>query len=417
MNSLILTKQNKILFYFRMFLQVIFLSYLIYKGEPFDVFAAFLIAIIAAEGYKILGTIASNQIPRNREMVGIVIGVLNGIIYMITVYLTGYIKTELWVFAWLSTVITAIEFGMYGGIAEGIIMSTLYIVIGAISGIDLPIILVRAFALVASSIVVGIRMGQAIVCEFRFNEIKKRAELTKEQRTRFIGVISHSLRTPLTTVRGYVDLLKNERAGKLKKEQKELIEKLTNEVDELHGLVEDFLSLSILESGAIQITKKDFGLPELCKEAFEELKPLARNKDLEYEFQSDIKKLMFNGDRGKLENAIKNLIENAIKFTPQKGKVSLQLYERADSAIIEVKDSGIGIPKEDQEDLFTLFKRGTNVLKYDYKGTGLGLYMAKLIVETHYGRIEFVSEEGVGSTFKIILPIGRLGEVIRKMIK
>lgn len=410
-----LQSKSKVILLVRMLVQIVFLLYLIFAKEDFQNLAAFLVAIIAAEGYKLLGAVAISQNSRFRDLIGLVTGVLNGMIFMITLYLTGFVQTELWIFALLSAALTAWEYGIFGAIAESLVMMSLYVVVGGIEGMDYSVLLIRAIIIISVSTIYGYISNQELIFEKRFVELEKRTKLTKDQKSRFIGLISHSLRTPITTIRGYVDLLVNERAGKLKKDQMDLVEKLKGETDEVQTLVESFLTISTLESEQIKLEYSEFDICELCKEVHEEMMHLAKEKDVIFKYENKSSLCVFEGERAKLENAIKNLIDNAIKFTPKDGTIKLRLYNDTDYVYIDVEDTGVGIPQNEQKDLFEMFTRATNVLKYEYKGVGLGLYMSRLIVEAHGGRIELKSEEGVGSKFTIILPTGRLGKVIRKL--
>ncbi len=410
-----LQARSKIVISVRILIQIVFILYLIFAKEDFQNLAAFLVAIIAAEGYKLLGAVAISQNSRFRDLIGLVTGVLNGMIFMITLYLTGFVQTELWMFALLSVALTALEYGIYGAVAESLVMMSLYVVIGGIESMDYSILLIRAFVTILVSAIYGYISNRELVFEKRFQELEKMSKLTKDQKSRFIGLISHSLRTPITTIRGYVDLLVNERAGKLKKEQMELVEKLKEETSELQDLTEDFLTISTLEKEHIQLDFSEFDICGLCKEVYEEMTPRAKEKGITFKYEDKSSQCSYEGERSKLENAIKNLIDNAIKFTPQDGTVTLSLYNDTDYVYIDVHDTGVGIPQKEQKDLFGMFSRATNILKYEYKGVGLGLYMSRLIVEAHGGRIELESEEGVGSKFSIILPTGKLGKVIRKI--
>lgn len=407
--------KDKAIIFFRLFYQLCFIIYISLVAEDVEVVAIFGIAIIAAEGYRLLGQFAAIQTPRYRDIIGLVTGVLNGIIFMVTIYVNGYVGTEVWLLSIISVITTAITFGAFGSIAEGVVLAAIYFVIGTIEGLPTSIVTFHDMVLLMIAVMVGISSQEALIAIFRFRELEKTRALTKEQRSRFIGVISHSLRTPLSTIRGYIDLLVNERAGKLKKEQKDLVEKLQGEAQELHDLIQDFLKVSVIENPRFKIVEEDFDICELVKEIHDELLPVAKEKDVKLVSSLKLGRCEFTGDRIKLENAIKNLIDNAIKFTAPKGTIEYSAYMIGDNINIEVKDTGIGIPEEEIPNLFTMFGRATNVFEYDYEGIGLGLYMTKVIVEAHGGRIEVESEIGVGSTFKIILPTGRLATVIRKI--
>lgn len=415
MNDLQLTKQTKGTMLVRLSVQLIFLMYLVLQGEEFEVIAPFLIAIVASEAYQIFGTLATTQSIHNRKAVGLVVGVLNGMVYMMTLYFTGYTDTEYWVFIFVSIACTALDFGFYGATAEGLVMTALYIVTGGLSGIPYFALFVRSLLYFIVAVLFGVTVEREQIFESRFTELEKRKSLTKEERIRFVAVVSHSLRTPITAIAGYVDLLKKGRIGKMTKDQKEIVNKLADETKEMSGLIEDFLSVTVFEQKGVDIELAEFDLCELCKEIYSETIRNSEHKGVKYVFKSKAKVCTYVGDRSKLENAIKNIIDNAIKFTPPDGEVSFLLAMDNDNYIIEIKDTGVGIPKKEQEDIFSMFKRATNVLRYEYKGIGLGLYMSRMIIEALGGRIELESEEGRGSTFKIILPIGELVDVVKKL--
>lgn len=410
-----LPRQFWVLFSIRMALQTGFLVSLILNGGAFEIFLLFLVAIIAAEGYKLLGGLGIFTAPQNRDLIGLVTGVLNGVIYMITIYLTGYVNTEIWVFVFVSLAITGYEFGLMGVVAESIVMSAMYVLVGSLEEIPIATLIIRATVFMLAGAIFGEKSTSEIILGKRFLELEKRKSLTKEERVRFVAVVSHSLRTPITAITGYIDLLQKGRIGKLSKEQKEIIDKLANETREMGGLIEDFVSVASFEQRGVDVELAEFNICRLCEEIYNETKSQAEHKELKYTFDSKAKTCRYMGDRSKLENAVKNVLDNAFKFTPPGGQIDFVLMQDRDNFFIEVTDTGIGIPKKDQGDIFSMFKRATNVLKYEYKGIGLGLYMSRMIVEALGGRIELESEEGRGSKFQIVLPAGKFADVVRKL--
>ncbi len=227
-----------------------------------------------------------------------------------------------------------------------------------------------------------------------------------EAKTMFISIASHQLRTPISIVKNYVDMILSGAAGPLTAEQQKFLLRIRQAMTRLANLITDILQSSRLERGKFKLVISTVSLASLVQEVFEQYKDLAARKRLEYklEITSDVKNLTIQCDKDKLFEAFGNLIDNAIHYT-QQGYVHVYLYQPNPQWVIyAVKDTGIGIPKNKIHQLFKKFVRLENARRVRPDGTGIGLYLVKRIVESHGGRVWVESEVGKGSTFYIALP-------------
>jgi PAS domain S-box-containing protein len=238
-------------------------------------------------------------------------------------------------------------------------------------------------------------IGQAVV----LHDITHFKELDRIK-SEFVTTVSHDLRSPLTAILGYVELI--ERAGSLNETQYEFIERVRISVEQITALVTDLLDLGRIESG-LDTSKERTNLGNLARYALDGLRSTARARRIE--LNSEIARELPDifGDPVRVRQMIANLLENAIKYTPEGGEVKLEAHSEDDQVILRVSDTGPGVPASDQPYLFDKFFRASNVPD-DSTGTGLGLSIVKSIVEQHQGRIWLDSQMGRGATFTVVLP-------------
>lgn len=236
---------------------------------------------------------------------------------------------------------------------------------------------------------------------------KKLQELD-ETKDEFVSMASHQLRTPLTSVKGYLSMVLEGDAGELKPAQKDLLEQAFTSTQRMVYLIADLLNLSRLKTGKFVITPQSTSLASMIESEIHQVQETAKTKDLEVSFMCDpsIPNLML--DDMKTRQVIMNFIDNAIYYTPGGGHIKVLLEKSGDKAIFKVQDDGIGVSKADQKELFGKFFRAGNAKARRPDGTGLGLYMAKMIIDAQGGEIIFESEEGKGSTFGFKFDISKL---------
>jgi signal transduction histidine kinase len=219
----------------------------------------------------------------------------------------------------------------------------------------------------------------------------------------FVSLVSHELRTPLTSIRGYLELL-FEDGGNLTPEQERFLGVVDRNSERLLHLVGDLLFLAQVDAGKLAIEREDVDFQEIVEDSVEALRPIAESRQIE--LVTSITPLPhLVGDRARLAQVLDNLLSNALKFTPEGGRVSVSVYGEGDSAVVEVQDNGVGIPRSEQGRLFERFFRSSRATDDAIPGTGLGLAITKAITERHGGRISLESDEDVGTSVRVELPL------------
>ena len=226
----------------------------------------------------------------------------------------------------------------------------------------------------------------------------------------FIALVSHELRTPLTSIRGYTELLLDGEAGKLTDDQRQFLGVVERNAHRLLHLVGDLLFLAQVEAGKLVLDIGALDLGNVASESVETARPQAEAKGITLTLATGPVPLIA-GDRARIAQLLDNLVSNAIKFTPEGGRVDVRVRALKKQAVLEVRDSGMGIPASEQEFLFQRFFRTSTATEQAIQGTGLGLAISKAIVEAHSGRITVASEEGEGTTFQVSLPLHRHAEL------
>ncbi|HSX58112.1 MAG TPA: ATP-binding protein [Candidatus Saccharimonadales bacterium] len=259
--------------------------------------------------------------------------------------------------------------------------------------------------LIAANIVEGegINLGAIVT----IHDVSKEKEL-EEMKLDFVSMAAHELRTPLTSIRGYLSVLQEELKTKLNEDQLSFLEKAFISSTQLAALVENLLSVSRIERGSLQIQTQVTDWERLLEESYTNFEPQAHERQVKFTYDKPKEKLPYVlVDKFRISEVVSNLIGNALNYTPSGGQVEVSTEIKEDQLITHVKDTGPGIPEQAIPKLFTKFFRVSGVLEQGSKGTGLGLYISKSIVDMHKGRIWVESKIGKGSTFSFSVPVSK----------
>lgn len=235
--------------------------------------------------------------------------------------------------------------------------------------------------------------------------------------TDFISLTSHQMRTPLSAIKWYIDLYEHKYKKSIDKEQRRIIGNIGKSNQRMISLVDMLLEISHIETGQVEGRAEKMKVSELVTDLIDELKPEIIKKKIEIvtSLHSGLNDLRV--DPVMLKYVFMNLLNNAIMYSKQGGEVDIFLSRKGDDFLVQVTDYGVGIAKQDQYKLFTKFFRANNAKKASATGSGLGLYLAKNIIETYGGSIWFKSDKNKGTTFWFSLPIDHKTGIIGKTMK
>lgn len=257
--------------------------------------------------------------------------------------------------------------------------------------------------LIAANIVEGegVNLGAIVT----LHDVSKEKDL-EDMKLDFVSMAAHELRTPLTSIRGYLSVLQEETKGALGPEQSSFLEKAFISSTQLAALVENLLSVSRIERGSLQIQAQVTSWEPMVEEAYSNFLPQAKERQVGLTYVKPKTSLpLVLVDKFRISEVISNLVSNALNYTPAGGSVEISLEKNKEEVITHVKDTGPGIPSSALPKLFTKFFRVSGVLEQGSKGTGLGLYISKAIVDMHKGRIWVESDLGKGSRFSFSVPV------------
>lgn len=234
------------------------------------------------------------------------------------------------------------------------------------------------------------------------------SDMTKEKefetmKLDFVSMAAHELRTPLTAMRGYLSLLNDEAGEKLTKDELRYLERSFISANQLNSLVENLLNLSRVERGALKLTINPIAVDTIIDGVLDNLSGIAKQKNIALTFNGAQKQIVVMADQFRITEVVTNLVGNAINYTAAGGKVDIKVTTDKEKATISIIDNGQGIPASAISHLFTKFYRVQSSLAMGSKGTGLGLYISKAIIDAHRGKIWVESVEGKGSTFSFTL--------------
>jgi two-component system phosphate regulon sensor histidine kinase PhoR len=263
----------------------------------------------------------------------------------------------------------------------------------------------RTFRVVFNTVVEGKRRERISGVVAVLHDVTKEKEIAR-MKSDFVSNVSHELKAPLASIKAYVEMLTDGEAPDAAA-SREFLGVIASETDRLNRLIESILNLSRLESGLVPINKTDLAVTEILRDVLDVIAPQAGRKAIRLE--ADLAPVFFrvHGDRDMLYQAVLNVASNAVKYTPDDGRIAISTYLKDGAVVVEIADSGLGIPEAEVERIFEKFYRSREGRQVA-AGTGLGLPLVKHVVEAvHGGRISVTSRVGEGTTFCLHLPAVR----------
>ncbi len=257
---------------------------------------------------------------------------------------------------------------------------------------------------IVALIVLSITAVLFIIAVIITQSFERLAEIN-QMKSEFVNIVSHQLRTPLSNLKWAIELFTTGKINGFNEKQLGYFKILKENTNRMNQLVSNLLIVSRIETTDFPFKKKETSLESLVKKVIERADPIIKSSNIkmELEIKKRLPKIFI--DPSQIQLVIENLLDNAVRYIEKKGKIKIKLEKKGRYCYFEIEDNGVGIPKKNQKYIFQKFFRSENALKRQTQGSGLGLYIAKSITEKLGGKIGFKSQEDVGSTFWIILPI------------
>jgi PAS domain S-box-containing protein len=237
-----------------------------------------------------------------------------------------------------------------------------------------------------------------------FRDITREWDIDRSK-TEFVSLASHQLRTPLSTISWYAEMLLAGDAGKLSKEQEDYMKEIYNGNRRMVELVNALLNVSRIELGTLAIESEPTEFASISESVIGEIMPSIKAKGLKLKKKYGKEVPLINSDPKLIRIIFQNFLTNSIKYTPEKGTITVEIARQDPDVLIKVSDNGYGIPAHQQDKIFSKLFRADNAREKETEGTGLGLYIVKLIVEASRGKIWFESEENKGTAFYVTIPL------------
>jgi PAS domain S-box-containing protein len=258
---------------------------------------------------------------------------------------------------------------------------------------------------VAHSAPIRSEQGEVFGSVTIFNDVTWLKELD-QMKSEFVNMVSHELRSPLSSIRQKLSLIVDGLTGEINEEQKQIVSRVQHRIDGLIGMISSLLDLARIEAGRLVQQKERIALSEIIDEVVELMDQEVEKKGLKFEVTIDAQLFPVHADRQSMETVITNLLSNAVKYNREGGRVSISARNRGEFVEVKVADTGVGISEENLPRIFDKFYRIRSEYTRKVIGSGMGLPLVKAIVEAHFGTISVESESGEGTTFTVLLPKG-----------
>jgi len=256
-----------------------------------------------------------------------------------------------------------------------------------------------------------VRLAERAAGALENTQLFQAAQLADESKSQFITIVTHELKIPMTSIKGYADLIRQGTVGPVTEQQIQFLDTIRNNVDRMAELVSDLSDISRLDTGRIKVELEALSITEYLRETVASLRPQFESKrqKVQIEIESDLPMVL--SDRARLVQILTNLLGNANKYTPEEGSITIKTTLNAPQLRVAIQDTGIGLSEYEQTQLFSQFFRSEQPEAREQVGWGLGLYVTRRLLELMNGKIGVDSQLGEGSTFWFTLPVFEDGEV------
>lgn len=245
--------------------------------------------------------------------------------------------------------------------------------------------------------------------------LQKNIQLEKldQLKSDFLNVTSHELRTPMSAIKGYIEMIQNQTLGPISEDQQNALNVILRNTDRLDNLIQDILDISRLESGTMKFVPEKTDIKKMIAETLETMQPAAGLKDIEIVSRVDIGLPELSIDNERIKQVLRNIINNAIKFSPQSSTITVRATKQDNTILFEIQDRGRGVPKDKQDKIFDIFYQVDSGMDRKFGGAGLGLAISRGIVLSHGGKIWLHSEgeTGKGSSFFFTIPVTPIQDI------
>ena len=404
------------------FLAKIFGLYLlIYLNYPTHQILVYTAVVAMSEVYSIIAAYLAIKNPKYGVVTFSIVSVLDAISVVWLVTMLGLQNGIVPFYGFIVVLVAALNGGLWSCIMAGLAMVLSLAVASASTGGINATLLVQAPVYLLIALLAGVVDHQRVYALRQKDELLERSTRQKEVnrlKNEFIAIASHNMRTPVTVLKACLEVLMLDGKDKSDsaKEKEKLLRNMSDNVVKLNKLTDDFLNIASLEDEGYKLRTIKANILKAVEAAIKNNRFHADHKNIKIELLAPTEALPeIDIDSERITEAIGNIVGNAIKFSPDGGTVTVICKKDGPDVVISVQDRGVGIAKAEQDSLFQKFHRGTSTLTYDYEGVGLGLYIAKLVVEAHSGKIWFTSAENEGSTFYISLPMSTVGKLLESL--
>lgn len=402
----------------RFIIKLVGLYALITFNRPAGQLFAYALLLVISEAYEFVAVTTVARDESLRKIIYAMVAAFNATAFVAFLFIAGLQHSSIALFGFLFVAAASFSGGLWAGVSAGVVSGLLYATVARLvgSGTD-PLPMATFF--VITGVLFGLLNGQRITALRQKEEILERSTQQKEVnklKNEFIALASHNLRTPITVLKASLELLSGPHTAAGDDQTRDLFAKMSGSVVRLNKLTNDLLNIAALEDDEFKLVTTRANILDVVHQAVSEAQFDAGQKHVTITAVPPEKPLpLLDLDTEKLGEALLNILTNAIKFSKEGGHVDIRTFQAGPQITVSITDHGKGISADEQQNLFQKFHRATSALTYDYEGTGLGLYIAKLIIEAHGGKIWVQSELGKGSTFSCSVPVSTVGKLVETL--